>query len=294
MSERTGCRIQLKGIGAQKGSDVEDPHAYLEGSEEAVAKAIEEVEEILYNPDRAALLKGQQLSSLAASKSQSSQQPNPDSIYGPGLAAGGLQGPGETMEVPNSIVGLLIGRGGEQIQRLQNSTGANMQIQKEIEMAPGATMRVVTLKGTFEQRSELRKRIDEIVSSAMESRSKPASQPSSMTHPFVVRVAVPNDKVGMVIGRQGSNLRGIMDRTRSHINVPPEPDKDNPDLRTVHIISNYLSIFRKSLHTIATFHITKFYTLAPPSLHTVFKCSASSSTVAGRRIQSRRCRCCQG
>ena len=65
--------------------------------------------------------------------------------------AGGTYGPGgddssssymsnngsvyqEELKVPNALVGLIIGRGGESIQKLQMQTGATLQIAKEHEM----------------------------------------------------------------------------------------------------------------------------------------------------------------
>eukprot|EP00271_Cylindrocystis_brebissonii_P017295 TRINITY_DN443_c0_g1_i1.p1 TRINITY_DN443_c0_g1~~TRINITY_DN443_c0_g1_i1.p1 ORF type:complete len:587 (+),score=155.31 TRINITY_DN443_c0_g1_i1:135-1895(+) len=62
---------------------------------------------------------------------------------------GGLPPPGDavTMRVPNSKVGLIIGRAGDTIKNLQSRSGARIQVQNDREMEPGATERTVTLIG---------------------------------------------------------------------------------------------------------------------------------------------------
>mmetsp|Transcript_3542 Transcript_3542/g.6769 ORF Transcript_3542/g.6769 Transcript_3542/m.6769 type:complete len:110 (+) Transcript_3542:525-854(+) len=70
-----------------------------------------------------------------------------------GGAMGGAVGaamsmnPDLIMWVPDSMVGLIIGRGGENIKRLSQSTGVNVQIEKQGEMHEGSMQRKVMLKG---------------------------------------------------------------------------------------------------------------------------------------------------
>jgi KH domain len=135
MTERTGCKILVKGRGSQKDQsrDMEDDdlHVLLEGTEDSVEKAVREVEEILYNPARAMQLKQAQLGDLAEQKGGGSGFGGSSSnIYGPGL--GSTEHP--VMVVPNNLVGLIIGKGGEQIQNLQRQSGGNVQIQKGKDM----------------------------------------------------------------------------------------------------------------------------------------------------------------
>mmetsp|Transcript_40548 Transcript_40548/g.69909 ORF Transcript_40548/g.69909 Transcript_40548/m.69909 type:complete len:235 (+) Transcript_40548:83-787(+) len=78
------------------------------------------------------------------------------SAYGPGAMGGAMGGavgaamsmnPDLIMWVPDSMVGLIIGRGGENIKRLSQSTGVNVQIEKQGEMHEGSMQRKVMLKG---------------------------------------------------------------------------------------------------------------------------------------------------
>ena len=135
MHERTGCKILIKGKGAQRDGSLYDPtadedeiHVALEGPEEAVEKAIREVEDILYNPEKAMRLKQEQQEQLADMNG---------TLFTPSsAAAGNIYGPGSSddmvIHVPNNLVGLIIGRGGEQVQRLVAQTGAHLLIQKGV------------------------------------------------------------------------------------------------------------------------------------------------------------------
>eukprot|EP00362_Geleiidae_sp_MMETSP1317_P000609 CAMPEP_0201284866 /NCGR_PEP_ID=MMETSP1317-20130820/87472_1 /ASSEMBLY_ACC=CAM_ASM_000770 /TAXON_ID=187299 /ORGANISM="Undescribed Undescribed, Strain Undescribed" /LENGTH=81 /DNA_ID=CAMNT_0047606833 /DNA_START=192 /DNA_END=437 /DNA_ORIENTATION=+ len=50
--------------------------------------------------------------------------------------------------VPNDCVGLVIGKGGDMIKRLQSESGARIQVAKE--SAPGAATRNVFVEGPLE------------------------------------------------------------------------------------------------------------------------------------------------
>ena len=67
----------------------------------------------------------------------------PSGHYGP--TPGSTTFVEEKIGVPNGVVGFIIGRGGESILSMQRRSGCKVQIQKEFEMAPGSTQRVITL-----------------------------------------------------------------------------------------------------------------------------------------------------
>jgi len=50
-----------------------------------------------------------------------------------------------------------------------------------------------------------------------------------------VTVKVPNNDVGLVIGKGGMNIRNIQERSGANVQIPPGPDADNPMVRTVNI-----------------------------------------------------------
>jgi far upstream element-binding protein len=178
-------------------------------------------------------------------------------IQGGGDHYGG--GGGATLEeqigVPNGVVGFIIGRGGESIASMQSRTGCKVQIQKENEMNPGQTERVITLQAsTKEAIDQCRSIIQGMVSertqtssrdsfsgggggggggggSSQEARTKEAVQAGHV----LVTVAVPDTDVGLIIGKAGSTIKGIQDRSGANIQIPQSGDLNNPSIRTVSI-----------------------------------------------------------
>lgn len=231
MQESSGAKILIRGRGSAKDGgasntghpdDDDALHVFMEGSEEAVNKATVEVEKILFDPDQAMRLKNEQLRQLANRDS--------DSIYGSGDSYQ------VELRVPNTMVGLIIGKGGENVLRIQAQLGVHCQIAKESEMKPGETQRTITIKGNPSSVDEAKKRIDDIIENHLSKFSSSRSnKETDMNCAFVVKLPVPNDKVGIIIGKGGMTIKGIQERTRTQIQIPQVPDEDNQSVRTVTI-----------------------------------------------------------
>ena len=56
----------------------------------------------------------------------------------------------------------MIGKGGEIMRGLQLQTGGNLHVDKDDDTG-SAKMRIIRIKGTPEQRAELRRRIEDII-----------------------------------------------------------------------------------------------------------------------------------
>jgi hypothetical protein len=96
----------------------------------------------------------------------------------------------EQIGVPNSIVGFIIGRGGESISSMQLKTGCKVQIQREADMAPGATQRVITLQApTKESIDQCRAIIEGMVSERVRTTSREIT-PSSQTQEARLQEAI--------------------------------------------------------------------------------------------------------
>ncbi len=236
MQDMSGAKIIIRGRGAQKeggsnashADDNDDLHVCIEGTSDAVDRAWKEVEQILFNPEQASRLKSVQLQHLA------SMNGGGDGIYGPG-GEGGYQ---VELRVPNNMVGLIIGKGGENILRIQSQLGVHAQIAKENEMQPGDTLRSIVLKGTPPAVAEAKTRIDDIITAQLMKQSGGGGgggYHKDMDSPFVVRLPVPNDKVGIIIGKGGMTIKSIQERTRAQIQIPPSPDDNDPNVRTLSI-----------------------------------------------------------
>jgi len=48
-------------------------------------------------------------------------------------------------------------------------------------------------------------------------------------------VQVPNNDVGLIIGKGGTTIRSIQDRSNANVQIPQGPDADNPMIRTINI-----------------------------------------------------------
>src|SRR6056297_2373708 len=192
LQENTGARINIRGSDGSKGEEApegepqEDMHVLIEGTEEQVAAAKKEVEKILFDPAEAMRLKAAQLRNLAELKGgyspggSASGGGGDEGHYGPvrskpGLGFGAEPETGD-MKIPSSMVGLVIGRGGENIQKITAKTGCFVQVSKETE--PGEQTRVVSIKGpTKEGVAEALKMIQGQVDEAQQERSRPRPGP---------------------------------------------------------------------------------------------------------------------
>lgn len=243
MQDSTGAKILIRGRGASKEGgpsttghpdDNDELHVSIEGSEEAVEKATKEVRAILFNPAQAQRLKQEQLQRLAEMNGSSGGE----SHYGP---SGGSSGQFQIeLRVPNNMVGLIIGRGGENIVKIQTTLQVNCQIAKENEMKPGETLRSIIIKGSPEGVNEAKSRIDDIINTQLaklnpQSASNNNNYQRELDHAFIVKLPVPNDKVGIIIGKGGMTIRGIQERTNSTIQIPAGPDDNDPTVRTLSI-----------------------------------------------------------
>eukprot|EP00588_Corethron_pennatum_P013286 CAMPEP_0194271448 /NCGR_PEP_ID=MMETSP0169-20130528/5207_1 /TAXON_ID=218684 /ORGANISM="Corethron pennatum, Strain L29A3" /LENGTH=716 /DNA_ID=CAMNT_0039013787 /DNA_START=51 /DNA_END=2201 /DNA_ORIENTATION=- len=185
------------------------------------------------------------------------------SPYGPSVP--GAASPGEeVIRIPNGIVGYVIGKGGESITNIQRRTGCRVQIQKEHEMAPGETMRMITLSspdpgGVAECKAMILGMVNDrsqggggggapgaapglgfgggggggpasVPMGAVAQKNAAAAAIAAGHH--VVLVKVPDADVGLIIGRGGQNIRQMQERSGANIQIPQRADPDDPRART--------------------------------------------------------------
>lgn len=154
----------------------------------------------------------------------------------------------EAVNVPNGVVGFLIGRGGETITSMQARSGCKVQIQKEQDLVPGQTHRVITLQATSQDSiDQCRQMIESMVQDRMRAsggsfgggsgggaRDAKVQDALSMGH-ALVDVEVPDADVGLIIGKGGMTIKSIQDQTGAQVQIPPRPTDDKPDVRIVSI-----------------------------------------------------------
>lgn len=151
----------------------------------------------------------------------------------------------ETVNVPNGVVGFLIGRGGETISSMQARSGCKVQIQKEHELVPGQTHRVITLQATSQDAID---QCREMIESMVQDRIRAAGgsttingtkdvkvQEALAAGHALVQVDVPDADVGLIIGKAGATIKAIQEQTGAQVQIPPSGSSEKPDTRTVSI-----------------------------------------------------------
>jgi hypothetical protein len=103
---------------------------------------------------------------------------------------------------------------------LQARTGTHVNVQRETDMLPGATERLITITGPPQGIADakaavlnmVRARQIETGSGGVGAGGGGAGGPS-------VQCQIPNEFVGSLIGRAGATIKGIQQRTGTHIQV---------------------------------------------------------------------------
>lgn len=156
----------------------------------------------------------------------------------------------ETINIPNGVVGFIIGRGGETISSLQARTGCKVQIQKEHELQPGQANRIITLQGSSQESIDTcREMIESMVkerviaaggSIGRDDKGHPVdakvSEALAAGHALVT-MDVPDADVGLIIGKGGATIKSIQDFSQSTIQIPPVGNPDDSSVRTISITS---------------------------------------------------------
>ncbi|KAL0966969.1 hypothetical protein UPYG_G00302890 [Umbra pygmaea] len=127
-----------------------------------------------------------------------------------GLGGGGPRSASEEFKVPDGMVGFIIGRGGEQISRMQQESGCKIQIAPD---SGGMPDRSVTLTGSPDAIQSAKRLLTEIVEKG---RPTPAFHHNSSNEGgpgmSVQEILVPASKAGLVIGKGGETIKQLQER----------------------------------------------------------------------------------
>ncbi|KAL1222198.1 Protein BTR1 [Cardamine amara subsp. amara] len=137
------------------------------------------------------------------------------------------------IDVPSSKVGTLIGKGGEMVRYLQLNSGAKIQIRRDAEADPNSALRPVEIIGTAACIEKAEKLINAVIAEA-EAGGVPALAARGVTEQMEIKV--PNDKVGVIIGRGGETIKNMQTKSRARIQlIPQHAEGDGSKERTVRI-----------------------------------------------------------
>ncbi|KAF1812623.1 hypothetical protein P152DRAFT_473767 [Eremomyces bilateralis CBS 781.70] len=161
----------------------------------------------------------------------------------------------EVIVIDSTLVGLVIGRQGENLRRVEAETGARIQFLTGPESA--GPRRQCRISGTPRQRQDATREIDRIIEESPQgggkpreprgepAREMPRAQPQvskGLPQPLregekSIQIMVPDRTVGLIIGRGGETIRDLQDRSACHVNILGE-DKSVNGLRPVNLIGN--------------------------------------------------------
>ncbi|XP_014204004.1 far upstream element-binding protein 1-like [Copidosoma floridanum] len=154
--------------------------------------------------------------------------PKPTATSAPTIPTMGMGMCNEEIKVPDKMVGLIIGRGGEQITRLQAETGCKIQMAAE---SGGLPERICTLSGTREAVNRARelvlsvvhqKRPDEQIPGANPPYPGPSPLPTTSGNPGLVEIMIPGPKVGLIIGKGGETIKQLQEKSGAKMVVIQE------------------------------------------------------------------------
>ncbi|XP_051523643.1 far upstream element-binding protein 3-like isoform X2 [Myxocyprinus asiaticus] len=113
----------------------------------------------------------------------------------------------EDYKVPDKMVGFIIGRGGEQITRIQLESNCKIQIASD---SGGMMDRPCTLTGTPESIEQAKRLLGQIVDRC---RNGPGFHTQMDGNSSVQEILIPASKVGLVIGKGGDTIKQLQERT---------------------------------------------------------------------------------
>ncbi|CAG5127142.1 unnamed protein product [Candidula unifasciata] len=132
---------------------------------------------------------------------------------GPPFGVGGMVTT-EEHRVPDKLVGLIIGKGGEQITRLQAESGCKVQIAAD---SGGMPERPCTLTGTPQSIMMCKQAMQQIIdrgSGPPPMGGEGRSMDSMGEGSTVVEMNIPGLKVGLIIGKGGETIRQLQERAQ--------------------------------------------------------------------------------
>ena len=252
LEQQSGCKILVRGKGTQKegmppqNDDHEEQHVLIIGdTEDNVKRATYLVEKILYADESTR-------NKIKEEQIKASQEIRTELLLKDGnlqLAANGEKGKpfienyimtpygppdknARMLPVPDDCVGLIIGKNGDTIRRLNRDSGCKIQI--AIKPFPNTNNRYVFIEGPPEKYEIAKKLIEDIISEqiAMKQNFSHLGETNPYPGPYTP-LKIPNKMVGLIIGRNGETVKIIHERTQCLIFIPKEsrPGEDFRELQ---------------------------------------------------------------
>jgi len=153
----------------------------------------------------------------------------------------------EVILIDSSLVGLVIGRQGESLRRIEQESGTRIQFINGPEAGPQRQCRI---SGNSGARISAKREINRIIEEnggnpARETgrNARPGAKPVGQQQPALregeqqSQIMVPDRTVGLIIGRGGETIRDLQERSGCHVNIVGE-NKSVNGLRPVNLIGS--------------------------------------------------------
>lgn len=150
---------------------------------------------------------------------------------GPGAAAGGADENSETINIDSKLVGMIIGRQGDNLRRIESDSGARVQFLDSPEF--NKAIRLCRISGAKTARENAKVEINRVINENSASRpgfrgsDRPphqgqdggSGQPKPGEGDGAMQIMVPDRTVGLIIGRAGETIRDLQERSGCHVNI---------------------------------------------------------------------------
>lgn len=151
----------------------------------------------------------------------------------------------EVIQIESSLVGLIIGRQGENLRRIESESNCRVQF---LPPSDGGPFRQCKISGPRHRRAEVKAAIDAIIDdSGMGPLNRAQDKPRDPSKGGAAalrdgedhtQIMVPDRTVGLIIGRGGETIRDLQERSGCHINIVGESKSVN-GLRPVNLIGTH-------------------------------------------------------
>lgn len=148
----------------------------------------------------------------------------------------------ETIQIESSLVGLIIGRQGENLRRIEADSNCRVQF---LPANDGGPFRQCKISGPRQRRADVKEAINRIIDdSGMGPLNRAHEKPRDPNKGGAaalrdgedhMQIMVPDRTVGLIIGRGGETIRDLQERSGCHINIVGESKSIN-GLRPVNLI----------------------------------------------------------
>ena len=179
------------------------------------------------------------------------------------------------LQVPDDCVGLIIGKNGDTIRRLNRESACKIQI--AVKPIPNTKMRYVFIEGPEDRYEIAKKLIEAIIAEQVNMKMNSAHLGESNPNPGpYTLLKIPNKMVGLIIGRNGETVKLIQESTGCNVYIPKDsrPGEDFRELQLSGKLENVeicrreiISMIHLALYGRLPYMNSLFYPYIDPNTH---------------------------